>query len=97
MIKIHMEKIYYNNKTLKTLAVSIMESRGGGYYSLSFIKLFRNIIFTVSTTSLWSLISMNKQYLTGLTCQCELLISPFDNRNLGCNGVLKTVKSGGFA
>ena len=29
MIKIHMEKIYYNNKTLKTLAVSIMESRGG--------------------------------------------------------------------
>ena len=47
---------------------------------------------TVSTTSLRSFIAMNKQYLTDR--QYALLISPFDNDYLGCNGVVKAVACG---
>lgn len=67
---------------------------GGGLPFLSLKALFRSLIvcITVSTTSLRSFIAMNKQYLTDR--QYALLISPFDNDYLGCNGVVKAVACG---
>lgn len=97
MIKNNMEKIIKDYKIAITHAIFDEEQRGGAP-NLSYLWLFRNLFSTVSTTSLWAVIAMNKQYLTSLTCQCELLISPFDNRYLACNGVMKTVECDiGFA
>ena len=91
MIKKDMEKINFNNEMSETLAVTANTARGGAL-TLSFKSLFHKISSTVSTTSLWSLIAMNKQYMTSLSCQYELLISPFNNRYLGCSGVLQAVE-----
>ena len=73
MIKIDMKKILNNTM----FAASDMIHRGGvTYFRYIF---FINIVRTVSTTSLWLNIAMNKQYITNLFCQNGLLISPFNN------------------
>ena len=92
-----MEKINKVDRMAETHAIPDKKT-SGGVPNLSYSMLFRNLFSTVSTTSLWAVIAMNKQYLASLTCQCELLISPFDNRYLACNGVMKTVECDiGFA
>ena len=70
------EKVLNKTRVAETLTTRAFA--GGG--APSKLRIFRDIIFTVSTTSLWMFIAMNKQYMTGQTCQTRLLISPFDNR-----------------
>ena len=89
MIKKIYGKDQFFNEVAETLAMTSVVA-GGGYHLLGCKRLFRIIEDYVFTPLLRFVIAMNKQYMTGLTCQCELLISPFDNRILSCNRAAKT-------
>ncbi len=83
------EETNFNTRMAETLATASV-STGGGYHSLSYKRLFRIFKVCVFAPLLRFVIAMNKQYMTSLACQCELLISPFDNRILSCNRAAKT-------